>query len=88
MGATATVTRVSSNILSEPAGDFLGKAPTAKMPSIIKPMLATLVDNPFDGPDWLFEVKWDGYRVIGLIDNGEVRLLSRNSKSLDRKSVV
>ena len=85
MGAITTVTRVSSLILSEHAGDVLGNAPAAKMPSIVKPMLATLVDEPFDGPDWLFEVKWDGYRVIGLIDNDEVRLLSRNSKSFTEK---
>jgi bifunctional non-homologous end joining protein LigD len=29
-------------------------------------MKATLVDEPFDEPGWLFEVKWDGYRAIAL----------------------
>lgn len=34
------------------------------MPKDITPMLATLVDSPFDKKDWIFEVKWDGYRTI------------------------
>src|SRR5438309_5090592 len=42
----------------------LGSAPGAKMPTQIKPMLATLVSEPFDRPGWLFEIKWDGYRAI------------------------
>ncbi len=40
-------------------------------------MLATLIDAPFDDPDWVFETKWDGYRVIAKIDAGRVALLSR-----------
>lgn len=34
--------------------------------------------RPFNHPDWLFEVKWDGFRSLVLIDNGRCRLLSRN----------
>jgi bifunctional non-homologous end joining protein LigD len=30
------------------------------MPSTIHPMLATPVDEPFDGPGWLFEIRWEG----------------------------
>ena len=52
----------------------------SEMPDQIKPMLATLVDEPFDDPDWVFEVKWDGYRTIGFISDGKVRLQSRNNK--------
>ena len=40
------------------------------MPRVIHPMLATLVDKPFDGQDWLFEVKWDGYRAITFLESG------------------
>jgi bifunctional non-homologous end joining protein LigD len=46
-------------------------------PSFISPMLATLVGGPFDGPDWLFEVKWDGFRVEAIVDGGRVRLWTR-----------
>ncbi len=52
------------------------------MPSEIHPMLATSIDEPFDGPDWLFEIKWDGYRAVAFIDNGKVRLVSRNQIEL------
>ncbi len=38
------------------------------MPRVIHPMLATLVDEPFDNDDWLFEIKWDGYRAIAFIE--------------------
>jgi bifunctional non-homologous end joining protein LigD len=52
------------------------------MPTTIHPMLATSVDKPFDGADWLFEIKWDGYRAIAFIDNGKLRLVSRNQNDL------
>jgi bifunctional non-homologous end joining protein LigD len=45
-------------------------------------MLATSIDKPFDGPDWLFEIKWDGYRAITFIENGKARLVSRNQNDL------
>lgn len=51
----------------------------------LKPMLATLTDAPFDDPDWLFEVKWDGYRVITRIENGTVTLFSRNGLEVTEK---
>jgi bifunctional non-homologous end joining protein LigD len=50
----------------------------AAMPSVIKPMLATLVDEPFSDPDWLFETKWDGVRAVCFIRNGQARFISRN----------
>ncbi|WP_075882532.1 DNA ligase D [Candidatus Protochlamydia sp. W-9] len=53
------------------------------MPQIIKPMLATLVDKPFDHPDWLFEIKWDGYRALAQIHNQSVFLWSRNHLSFN-----
>ena len=52
------------------------------MPESIHPMLATPIDEPFDGEDWLFEVKWDGYRAIAFLDHGSVRLVSRNQNDL------
>jgi bifunctional non-homologous end joining protein LigD len=49
-------------------------------------MLATLVDAPFDDPDWLFEMKWDGVRALCLVDSSRrITLRSRNGKDLLEK---
>lgn len=54
----------------------------AAIPSDIRPMLATLVDEPFSASDWLYEIKWDGYRAIAFIEDGAVRLVSRNQNDM------
>ncbi|HZD53777.1 MAG TPA: DNA ligase D, partial [Woeseiaceae bacterium] len=43
----------------------------------VKPMLAT-PGEPFSDPDWVFEIKYDGYRLLAGKEHGQVRLLSRN----------
>jgi bifunctional non-homologous end joining protein LigD len=43
-------------------------------------MLATLTDAPFDDPAWVFENKWDGFRMVASIEHGKVTLYSRNGK--------
>lgn len=48
-------------------------------------MLATLVDQPFDNPDWIYEIKWDGYRVIAYLNRGRVEIRSRNNLSFNEK---
>ena len=52
------------------------------MPSVINPMLATSADQPFDDPEWLFEIKWDGYRAVAFIEDGKLRLVSRTQNDL------
>ncbi|MEP7106472.1 MAG: DNA ligase D [Ferruginibacter sp.] len=76
----APETKTTTNITA-----LLKKAPKSKIPRGIKPMLSTLVDQPFEDPEWLFEVKWDGYRALSFINNGKVEILSRNNKSFDEK---
>lgn len=46
-------------------------------------MLARLHDKPFDDPDWLYEIKWDGYRAVAEVNNDQVRLYSRNGLSFE-----
>ena len=47
--------------------------------------LATLVDHPPEGNDWLHEVKFDGYRLLGFLANGDVRLFTRNGHDWTEK---
>jgi bifunctional non-homologous end joining protein LigD len=63
----------------------LKDAPVKPMPHGIIPMLATAVREPFDHPDWIFEVKWDGYRAVAEIRDREVTLYSRNLISFNKK---
>ena len=56
-----------------------------KMPKLSKPMLATMMDKPFDEKGWLYEIKWDGYRAVSYLDNGDVEIKSRNNKSFNEK---
>jgi len=58
----------------------------APLPKVTQPMLATAVDEPFDDPKWLFELKWDGYRALARIErDGTVTLTSRNGKDFAGK---
>jgi bifunctional non-homologous end joining protein LigD len=55
-------------------------------PQIIEPMMASLIKDPFDSPDWIFETKLDGYRAIAVIDStGKARFWSRNRLPLEPK---
>jgi len=48
-------------------------------------MLTTLVDEPFDSEDWVYEIKWDGYRAISSIIDGNIELYSRNNISFKER---
>src|SRR5438552_1886956 len=48
------------------------------LPTWLPPMAATLTRERFTGPEWVFERKLDGIRLLGFKDGREVRLLSRN----------
>ena len=62
--------------LPETAPDLSAARPEP-MPDFLPPMLATLTEGPFDHDDWLFEVKWDGYRVQTVLRDGRARLWTR-----------
>jgi bifunctional non-homologous end joining protein LigD len=47
-------------------------------PTGVKPMLATLVDEPFHAPGWVYEEKYDGIRILASKDGARVRLITRN----------
>jgi bifunctional non-homologous end joining protein LigD len=53
-------------------------AHAAPLPPSVAPMLAHLARAPFSDPEWIFEPKLDGYRIITYIKDGEVNLISRN----------
>ncbi|MEX1172590.1 MAG: DNA ligase D [Chloroflexota bacterium] len=61
----------------------LAGAVVAPMPQRIEPMLATLATKAFRDDDWLFEIKWDGFRVQAVVDSGKVRLWTRNLKDAE-----
>jgi bifunctional non-homologous end joining protein LigD len=65
------------------AGIDLSGARVAPMPRFIEPMQATLVTKPFRDVDWLFEVKWDGYRVEAVVRDGAVSLFTRNGNDAE-----
>ena len=56
----------------------------APMPDFIPPMKATLADRPFSDPDWLFELKLDGYRVESWVRDGRIKLWTRNQQDAGR----
>lgn len=63
----------------------LSPYPKKIKPWRVTPMLCTLVDQPFSHEDWLFEIKWDGYRAIGSKYKGNIELYSRNALDFTAK---
>ena len=55
------------------------------LPLDFRPMMTKSTKQPFDDSDWIFEIKWDGYRAIAVIRSPDVDLLSRNGLSLKTK---
>ncbi len=69
--------------IKKPLG--LGKVKALNPQEFIKPMLASTAGKIFKDPDWVFELKWDGYRVLANIKDGKVNIYSRNGISYNQK---
>ena len=67
------------------AAATLEGAKAAPMPKQAEPMLATLLEKAFSSPDWLFEIKWDGMRILAFVDEGQCRLLARSGRDVTRQ---
>ena len=60
---------------------------TSTLPKRLQPMLATLTDAPFDDKGWVFEDKYDGFRMVAKAQGGKVTLYSRNGKIISRSYI-
>jgi bifunctional non-homologous end joining protein LigD len=82
IAASKSISKKPSARSASSAAKALAGAEERAMPTVIHPMLATPADKAFDDPDWLFEIKWDGYRAVAFIEEGRVRLVSRSQNDL------
>jgi len=64
---------------------LLKKGKALAIPRNIEPMLATLADEIPGDENWIYEIKWDGYRAIAYLNKGTVDIRSRNNKSFNEK---
>ena len=90
-----TLSDLKSGRLPDPSGDTVvgqitgidkvhSTSKNTPFPSRLRPMLARIVDRPFSHPNWLFEPKLDGYRILGFLQRGKATLRSRNDKELTK----
>jgi ATP-dependent DNA ligase len=62
-----------------------GKSADGHPPTWIEPQLTRLADEAPDGPGWVHEIKYDGYRMHARIDGGDIRLLTRTGLDWSRR---
>jgi bifunctional non-homologous end joining protein LigD len=83
----ATLAKEQRARAAEASADLIARLRKLKSarPAFVSPMKANLVDAPPRGSEWIFELKFDGFRALAVIDRGKSKLLSRNRKSLTKK---
>ena len=72
-------------MISKELLQLLKNGTESKFLSNIKPMLCSLIREPFEDPEYLYEVKLDGYRLIAYVQNGKVVLASRSGLNYTKK---
>lgn len=82
---TAAKKKTVKKKVSTEIENLLKQGERSPMPTGIIPMLATLTDEPFDDKDWLYEIKYDGYRTVAYLDGDEVNIMSRKNLSFNKK---
>lgn len=70
------------NIFAGLPDEVVRKRKKMKMPDFMPPMLATLTNDYFSSPDWIYEHKFDGERCLSFKHNGKVRLISRTESEM------
>src|SRR5690606_25756589 len=68
----------AEDLLDEDAGEVPPEDSEINPTHMVRPMLATKAASVFSKPDWMYELKWDGYRLLSNIINHNVNLYSRN----------
>lgn len=79
------ITKSAKAAVSKSPGGKSNNGKISTLPKGITPMLASLAAEPFDDDNWIYEIKWDGYRALAALDGNKAALTSRNSKSFDEK---
>jgi len=81
----ATDLNYDAEDLLEKEAKISGKVVQLEFKDAVKPMLASTTKKIFNDPNWVYELKWDGYRLIAHVNNGEVGIHSRNGISYNTK---
>ncbi len=79
-----TQAEIAAGVSAISLADLAG-AHEAALPASIEPMLATLASAPPKGPQWVYEIKWDGVRALCFIEQGKLRIDSRTKKRCEQQ---
>jgi len=82
---TSIVSGREMDEISQIKGDADAKSGMPDLPDFVEPMLARLVDQPPRGRDWLFEIKYDGYRALIATDRKRIKIFTRSGEDWTRK---